>query len=80
LRLRRIIKETLHKEASKDLAACRGHTAARPGLRRSAGQLPSSPPKQDNPNHIFSIGDGFGFCFIINDFQSSRKHGKCKPK
>lgn len=31
----------------------------------------SGPPKQDNPNHIFSIEDGFGFCFIPNDFQIS---------
>ena len=42
--------------------------------RRSRVRIPYAPPKQDNPNHIFSIGDGFGFCFIIDDFQSSRKH------
>ena len=41
-------------------------------------KLPVTPPKQDNPNHIFLIGDGFGFCFIIDDFQSSRKNGKRK--
>jgi hypothetical protein len=45
-----------------------------------AVQVRLSPSKRDNPNHIFSMGDGFGFCFIIDDFHSNRKHGKRMSK
>ncbi len=30
-------------------------------------QVPSSAPNSHNPNRIFQIGDGFGFCILLSE-------------
>ena len=56
-----------HKDffcACKSAAQRRDGTAGQiRSVTERSGVSPLGPPKQ-NPNHIFSIGDGFGFCFI----------------
>ncbi len=37
--------------------------------------------KQTNPNHIFQVGDGFGFCFFFGHYPPpSRKPRKRKKR
>ena len=51
-----------------------GACQSRAPARAAARGVPYGSPKQTNPNHIFQVGDGFGFCFIFGQFPpASRK-------